>query len=134
MPSAGLAQGSTADAEAIRALLARNEAATNRRDAAGVAATFMSDAELWIAGGDRFSGLEEIQQNEEDFYRTPGLQDWRVTVEAIRFLTPDVALVDTASTTTLGSGESRSRGGIVVVRSEAGWRIAAVHVMETQQE
>lgn len=125
---------STSDVVAIRELLARNEAATNRRDAAGVASTFMLDAELWIAGGPRFVGSAEIQRNEEEFYRTPGLQDWSVTVESIRFLTPDVALVDAASVTTIDDEESRSRAGLVVVRSETDWRIAAVHVMGPPQD
>ena len=48
------------DADAIRALIAAIEAATNRRDAAGVAATFTSDGDLWVAclrEGPRFGGV-----------------------------------------------------------------------------
>lgn len=118
-----------ADRQAIRELLAANEVATNERDPDGVVATFLSDAELWIAGGPRFVGLAEIRQNEQEFYRTPGLLSWTIEVESIRFVTRDVALVRSASTTKLESGVSRSRESIVIVRESGAWRIAAVHVM-----
>ncbi len=122
------------DADAIRALIAAIEAATNRRDAAGVAATFTSDGDLWVAGGPRFSGPAEIRRNEEEFYRTPGFQKWRITAESIRFLTSDVALVDSASKTTLDSGETQAKATIVVVRKNGDWRIAAVRVMDVGQQ
>jgi len=119
----------TADEAAIHALLAENEAATNRRDAAGVAATFTPDADLWIASGPRFQGVDEIQRNEEKFYATPGFREWHATVESLRFIASDVAIVEQAVTTTFDSGDIHENTTVVVARNEAVWKMAAVRVM-----
>lgn len=118
-----------ADESAIRAVLAANEAATNRRDSEGVAATFTPDADLLVANGPKFLGINEIQRNEEQFYSTPGLREWRATVEAIRFLSDDVALVEQIATTTLDAGDTHENATVLMVRTEQGWKIAAVRVL-----
>jgi hypothetical protein len=51
------------DEAAIRALLATNQAATNRRDANGVAETYVPDSDIWIAGRPRISGADAIRRN-----------------------------------------------------------------------
>jgi uncharacterized protein (TIGR02246 family) len=118
-----------ADEVAIRALLATNEAATNRRDAEGVADTYLPDGDVWILGFPRVSGLDEIRRNEEEFYRTPGFQSWETRIDTIRFLGSDVALVESSDVTTLDSGEIDARSTWVVSRRNGEWRIAAVRVM-----
>jgi uncharacterized protein (TIGR02246 family) len=118
-----------ADEAAIRALLATNQAATNRRDAAGVANTYLPDGDVWIVGHQRISGLDEIQRNEEEFYNTPGFESWGGRISTIRFLGPDVAIAEGSGTTTLDSGGIDEQFTWVVSRQNNNWRIAAVRVM-----
>lgn len=125
-------QDRSADEAAIRALLATNEAATNRRDSAGVAATFVPEGDIWIVGRSLISGLDEIRRNEEEFYSTPGFQAWHVTIDSIRFITPDVALVESTSVTTLDTGEIGAQSTWVASRHNGDWRIAAVRIMKLE--
>ena len=118
-----------ADEAAIRALLATNEAATNRRDAEGVVETYLPDGDIWIVGLPRISGLDEIRRNEEEFYSTPGFQSWEARIDTIRFLSPDVALVESSDVTTLDSGQIEAQSTWVVSRQNSDWRIAAVRIM-----
>lgn len=117
------------DESAIRAVLDANERATNRRDSKGVADTFTSNADLMVANGPTFVGVGEIQRNEKEFYSTPGFQKWNATVESIRFLSDDVAMVEQIATTTLDSGVMRDKATVVMLRTEDGWKIAAVRVL-----
>ena len=121
--------GREADEAAIRALLATNEAATNRRDAEGVVETYLPDGDIWIVGRPRISGLEEIRRNEEEFYSTPGFQSWEGRIDTIRFLSPDVAIAEGSGMTTLDSGEIDEQFTWVVSRQNSDWRIAAVRIM-----
>ena len=122
----------SADEAAIHALLATNEAATNRRDAAGVAATFVPEGDIWIIGRSRISGLDEIRRNEEEFYSTPGFQGWHATIDAIRFISPNVALVESTDVTTLDTGETVYQTTWVTIRQNGDWRFAAVRVMSLE--
>ena len=124
----------SADETAIHALLATNEAATNRRDAAGVAATFVPEGDIWIVGGSLISGLDAIRRNEEDFYNTPGFQAWHATIDSIRFIGLDVALVESSDVTTLDSGEIGAQSTWIVSRQDGDWRFAAVRVMNIDQQ
>ena len=122
-------QDRSMDEAAIHALLATNEAATNRRDAAGVAATFTADGDVWIIGGSPIVGLDAIRRNEEDFYSTPGFQEWHATIDSIRFISPNVALVETTDVTILDSGEIAAKSTWIVSLQHGDWRFAAVRVM-----
>ena len=127
-------QDRSADEAAIRTLLAANEASANQRDAAGVAATFAPDGDIWIVGGPRVSGRTEIRRSEEEFYRAPGFREWRVTIDTIRFLSPDVAVVETTTITTLATSETRGQASWVVARRDGAWKIAAVRVMSVEEQ
>ena len=127
-------QDRSADEAAIRTLLAANEASTNQRDAAGVAATFAPDGDIWTVGGPRVSGRAEIRRSEEEFYRAPGFREWRVTIDTIRFLSPDVAVVETTTITTLATSETRGQATWVVARRDGAWKIAAVRVMSVEEQ
>ena len=120
--------------EAIRAVTEANVKATNERNSAGVVATYFPEAELIITGyteeggyfEDRFSGIEEIQANEENFYRIPGWLTWTVTVDEVRFLKPDVAISEGTSTTDWGERQSHGTTTRVLACDESGWRMANV--------
>lgn len=117
------------DESEIRAVLTANQKATNQRDSKAVAATFTSDADLLVANGPKFVGVNEIQQSEEEFYSTPGFKEWHATVESIRFLTDDVAIVEQSVSTILDSGEIRENASVVMLRHDGDWKIAAVRVL-----
>ncbi len=118
-----------ADEEAIRSLLAANWAASNAHDAEGVAATYLPDGDAWIAGLPRISGPDEIRRAEEAFVGMPGFQSYDGTIESIRFISPDSAIVEVSATTTLDTDSFDEEVTIVVVRRDENWRIAAYRVM-----
>ncbi len=119
----------TADEAAIRSLLAANWAAGSARDAEGVAATYLPDGDAWIAGLSRVSGADEIIPAEEDFGGMPGFQSYDGTIDSIRFISPDSAIVEVSGTTTLDTGSFDEETTIVVARRDDNWRIAAWRVM-----
>ena len=118
-----------ADEAAIRTVLAANFAAATARDAAGVAATFMPGGDGWIAGLPRAAGQERIRDLEEDFGGLPGFQGYDGTIEGIRFISRDAAIVEVAGVTTLDTGSFDEETTIVVARTEGDWKIAAWRVM-----
>lgn len=118
-----------ADSSAIRALLQAYEAAISRRDVDAATATYLPDADVWVVGYDRIVGLEAIRQNEERAVGAPGFQAWTTSVDAIRFIGADVAVVESSGAVTLDGGRIGERITWVVNRTVAGWRIAAVRIM-----
>jgi uncharacterized protein (TIGR02246 family) len=129
--SASVKQDRTADEAAIRALIAANEAASNRRDYQGVAATYLVDGEIWGVGHPRISGRDAIARSEEAYWSTaPATRHITMTVESIRFLTPDVAL---AEITLVSPGELREIGTAVMVRRDTGWLTAAVRILGAEE-
>ncbi len=123
-----------ADRAAIHALLSELEAAANARDPGRTAAVYTPDGDIWVAGGPWVSGSAEIRQFEAEFYRTPGYRRWDLTVEGIRFLAPHAVLVEISSTTTIDSGALSDRATLVIVRQGAEWKIAAVRIMNVEEQ
>ena len=70
-----------------------------------------------------------IGSAEGDFQGIPGFRSWESTIESIRFISADAAIVETSGTATLDTGSFDEDATIVVARSEDGWRIAAWRVM-----
>jgi uncharacterized protein (TIGR02246 family) len=118
-----------ADASAIRALLQTYEAAINRRDVEAAIETYLPDADAWVVGFDRIAGIEAIRQNEERAVSAPGFQAWSTSVDAIRFIGADVAVVESSGAVTIAGVRIAERITWVVSRTVAGWRIAAVRIM-----
>ena len=127
-------QNRSVDEAAIRALIATNVAATNSRDAAGVASTYTPDGDIWFAGRPRISGPDEIRRNEEEFYSTPGFREWNFTIDSIRFVSADAALVEGTGLTTLNTGGAREDFTLVVVRRNSEWRIAAARILSVEEQ
>jgi uncharacterized protein (TIGR02246 family) len=122
-----------ADSSAIRVLLQTYEAAINRRDVNAAIATYAPDADVWVVGYDRIVGIEAIRQNEERVASMPSFEAWTTSVEAIRFIGADVAVVESSGAVTVGGGRIAERITWVVHRTAAGWRIAAVRIMSFQR-
>jgi uncharacterized protein (TIGR02246 family) len=118
-----------ADAGAIKALLTANFTASTARDAGGVVATFMPDGDGWIAGLSRAAGREEIREGEEAFVSLPGFEGYDGTLESIRFISRDAAIVEVSGTTSLDARKFGEETTIVVARTDEGWKIAAWRVM-----
>jgi len=117
-----------ADSFAIRELIQTYEAAINRRDIEAAMASYSPDADGWVVGYDRVVGLEAIRQNEERALSEPGFH-WTTSVDAIRFVGTNVAVVESSGTVTIGADQIAERITWVVNRTVAGWRISAVRVM-----
>jgi uncharacterized protein (TIGR02246 family) len=118
-----------ADSSAIRALLQAYEAAINRRDVEAAIATYLPDADVWVVGYDRIVGREAIRQNEERAVSAPGFQAWSTSVDAIRFVGADVAVVESSGAVTIAGDRIAERITWVVNRTKVGWHIAAVRIM-----
>ena len=118
-----------ADEAAIRALVAQMEAGWNAGDGDAFAAPFAEDADYVVVDGAYISGRPTIVGGHRHilstFYR--GSEN-RGTVEAIRFLRPDVAVArvrwhlrfDAGS----GPQEAQSRCQVVATRGSGGWELA----------
>lgn len=124
------------DADAIRAVLAELEDAANERDAARVAALYLSDSDIWIAGRPTISGRDAIRRNEEEWYEQPGYRMTRITsVGDIRFIDTHVAVVNAEDKTILDEDrEIRGEATLILVRRDQDWRIAGVRVMSLDEQ
>lgn len=123
----------TTDEDAIRSLFAEMEAAVADRDAARVASLHLQDSDVWIAGQPLVSGIDTIQRSEEEFYATPGFQGWGITsVGKIRFIDPDVAIVNIEEKATFTDRVLQGETTVVLARRDGGWRFAAVRAMSLE--
>jgi uncharacterized protein (TIGR02246 family) len=119
-----------ADDAAVRDLVRRYVDAREANDPSAVAALFTSDADQFTTGGEWRRGREQIRSGTADSSRrNPGTR--RIAVEAVRFVTSDVALADGPYQIAAGGAEAPRRmwTTIVAVRTPQGWRIAAIRNM-----
>ncbi|HTR46447.1 MAG TPA: SgcJ/EcaC family oxidoreductase [Verrucomicrobiae bacterium] len=89
------AQGGTAtDEKAIRDIETRWETAWNHHDVAGMAATYAPDSDAINLAGEWFKGRDAFQKSLEELHsgKTKG-SVWQTERTAIRFLTPEIAIV-----------------------------------------
>lgn len=123
--------GQAADAAAVRALVDRYMAARDLRDPAAVSALFAPDADQYTTAGEWRRGQAAIVSGTaRSSQQNPGQR--RITVEAVRFVTPDVAIADGPYEIVAGGAEAATRQmwtSIVAVRMAEGWRIAAIRNM-----
>jgi uncharacterized protein (TIGR02246 family) len=97
------AQAQTADETAVKALVARYDAAFNAHDTKAFAATFAPDADFTNWVGQAAHGRAEIEAFHIPIFTLVyknGLQ--KITDTQIRFIRPDVATVDVRSDVTGG--------------------------------
>jgi uncharacterized protein (TIGR02246 family) len=117
-----------ADEAAVRDVVARYVAARELKDPRAVEALVTPDADQYTTGGEWRRGQAAIVEGtSRSSAQNPGTR--AIRVEAVRFITPDVAIAD-------GPYEIRSPAAtaparrmwtsIVVVRRANGWRITAI--------
>jgi uncharacterized protein (TIGR02246 family) len=124
-------QDSRADEAAVRAVVDRYVAARELRDPKAVEALFTPDADQYTTSGEWRRGQAQIVAGtSRSSAQNPGTR--RIRVEAVRFVTPDVAIADgpyEIEAAGGGTGTRRMWTSLVLVRRDGAWRIAAIRNM-----
>jgi uncharacterized protein (TIGR02246 family) len=133
----GLALGSTllaaqgprtADEASVRELVRQYVNARELKDAARIGVLFTADADQHTTAGEWRRGRDAIVPGAlASSGRNPGRRS--ITVESVRFVTPDVAIADGPYTIAADGGTRRMWATIVAVRQAGTWRIAAIRNM-----
>jgi uncharacterized protein (TIGR02246 family) len=117
------------DESGIRRLLQTYETAINRGDVEAAMENYLPDADVWVVGYDRVAGREAIRRNEQRAIETPDFQSWTISVDAIRFVSADTAIVESSGALAIGRNRIAERITWVVSRTAGDWRIAGVRIM-----
>jgi uncharacterized protein (TIGR02246 family) len=118
------------DEAAIREIVSKYVAARERIDPKSVEELFTSDADQLVSSGEWRKGRAAVVRGTmASSNRTGGKRT--ITVESIRFVTPDVAIADGRyELTGLAGGASRSMWTTLVLkRTDKGWLISAIRNM-----
>jgi uncharacterized protein (TIGR02246 family) len=118
-----------ADEAAIRALVAQLEAGWNAGDGDAFAAPFAADADYVVVDGAHVTGRPVIAAGHRHLLATVYRgSETRGTVEAVRFLRPDVAVARVRWRLRFDAGagpqEAESRCQVVATREPGGWELA----------
>ena len=118
------------DEKEIRALVARYVDAREHTDARAVESLFTADADQLVSSGEWRKGRDAVVKGTMASSQSTG-GTRTVTVESIRFVTPDVALADGRyEISGLAGGQTRRMwSSFVMSRTPDGWRIAAIRNM-----
>src|SRR5262245_11218294 len=123
---------STTDRTDIEEVIWKLEAAWNAGDGIAFAAPFTKDADFVNIRADRFSGRETIAAGHDGIFRSiyAGSKN-RYTVDSIRLLREDVAVVHVRAEMTVPSGPMTGKHhalySAVLTRDANGWEIASFH-------
>ena len=118
------------DEAAIKDVVARYVDARDRKDAKATEVLFTRDADQLVSSGEWRTGRDEVVRGTMASSESSGGKR-TITVETIRFVTPDAALAD-------GRYEIAGVGGapprrmwstFLITRTPEGWRIAAIRNM-----
>lgn len=111
------------DEAAVRDVVRRYTDARELSDPKAIEALFTSDADQYTTGGEWRRGVPQLVKGMlETSARNPGPRV--IAVAAVRFITPDVAIVDGDYTT--GVDARRIWTTITVKRESGRWRITAI--------
>ena len=118
------------DEAPIREIVSKYVDARERIDTQAVESLFTSDADQLVSSGEWRKGREAVVRGAMASSRSTGGKR-TITVEQVRFVTPDVAIADGRyELTGLAGGATRSMWATLVVKkTSAGWRIAAIRNM-----
>jgi uncharacterized protein (TIGR02246 family) len=126
----GQSTPSHADETSIRDLVQKYVDARNGRDAEKTRSLFTADADQLVSTGEWRKGIDAVVQGAMASSRKETGKS-SIQVEAVRFLGPDIAIVEGRyETSTVGTGTSRKMWTTLIVkRTELGWRITAIRNM-----
>lgn len=132
LPARVAGQQASADEQAVRQAIEATGAALNARDYDGAAAVFADDGDLILPRSRRVVGRAAIRAFwQERWSGAPADRRIALTVQSLRFLNPDVAVVDCTAEFTVGE-PTRDRATYVLVRLGGAWQVAALRVMEAE--
>jgi uncharacterized protein (TIGR02246 family) len=126
----GWSTPSHADETSIRDLVRKYVDARNTRDAEKTRALFTADADQLVSTGEWRKGIDGVVQGAMASSRKETGKS-SIQVEAVRFLGPDIAIVDGRyETSSAGTGTSRKMWTTLIVkRTDLGWRVTAIRNM-----
>ena len=116
----------SADA-AIRQIVARYVDARDNKDAKATAALFTADADQLVSSGEWRKGRDALVRGAMASSEASGGKR-TITVETVRFLSPDVAIAD-GRYQIAGPQPRHMWAAIIMKRTPEGWRIAAIRNM-----
>lgn len=129
MASSAAAQPPAANASdeaAVRDIVQRYTQARALSDPKAIEALFTADADQYTSSGEWRRGMSRLVTGMlETSARNPGVR--AITIAAVRFVTPDVAIVDGEYRT--GPDARQLWTTLIVKRDPKGWRIAAIRNM-----
>jgi len=115
-----------ADEAAVRDIVQRYTRARELNDPAAIEALFTADADQYTSSGEWRRGVKALVKGMlETSARNPGIR--AITIAAVRFVTPDVAVVDGEYKT--GTNTQPLWTTLIVKREPKGWRIAGIRNM-----
>lgn len=119
---------SSADLELLRASAVAFEKAFNAEDPASIGALFIENAEAVDDAGDIYEGRAAIVARFEELFKEYPKAKIAIDVTSLRTLSPDIAVEDGLSTTTLDPSESGARSpySVVHVKRDGKWLMASV--------
>ena len=125
-----LSAQSAADEAAIRDLVARYNAARDASDPAAIERLFVADADQLVSSGEWRRGRDELVKGMLASSRQNS-GDRALTVETVRFVSPDVAVADARYVIAgAANGEDRRMWSTFVARRvEDRWLISAIRNM-----
>jgi uncharacterized protein (TIGR02246 family) len=115
---------------AIREIVRKYVSAREARDPAAIGALFTNDADQLVSDGTWRKGHDELVLGMLESSKKSGGRR-SISVESVRLLAPDVALVDGRyKQTGLAGGKDREMWTTLVLKRDSnGWRIAAIRNM-----
>jgi uncharacterized protein (TIGR02246 family) len=118
------------DEAAIRELVSKYVDARERSDPQAVESLFTSDADQLVSSGEWRKGRDAVVRGTMESSRNTGGKR-SITVESVRFITPEVAIADGRYDLTEPAGGATRRmwTTLVLQRTANGWRIAAIRNM-----
>jgi uncharacterized protein (TIGR02246 family) len=118
------------DEAAIKDVVARYVDARDRKDAADTADLFTPDADQLVSSGEWRKGRDAVVRGTMASSEASGGKR-TITVETVRFLTPEVALADGRYEIAglAGAPPRRMWSTFLFARTPDGWRIAAIRNM-----
>jgi uncharacterized protein (TIGR02246 family) len=115
-----------ADEAAVRDIVQRYTQARELNDPKVIEALFTADADQYTSSGEWRRGVQALIKGMRDTSaRNPGVR--AITIAAVRFVTPDVAIVDGEYKT--GTDSRPLWTTLIVKREPKGWRIAGIRNM-----
>jgi uncharacterized protein (TIGR02246 family) len=118
----------SAEEAAVRDVVHRYEAARDARDAKAIEALFTADADQHTTSAEWRRGRAQVVSGSlGSSKQNPG--DRTITVQSVRFITPDVAIADGPYDINTGGTVRHMWTSIIVKRDGGAWKIAAIRNM-----